>query len=36
MKKRSSRILLGLLVTAFVFNYIWPERAASGCLIPKV
>jgi hypothetical protein len=26
-RNRVVGILLGLLVTAFVFNYIWPERA---------
>jgi multidrug resistance protein MdtO len=27
VRNRVVGILLGLLVTAFVFNYIWPERA---------
>ena len=27
VRNRIVGILLGLLVTAFVFNYIWPERA---------
>jgi multidrug resistance protein MdtO len=35
VRNRVVGILLGLTVTAFVFNYIWPERAADRIENPK-